>query len=165
MAITPGKPLLPADLYRPMCCVVQQAAQTGWTTGAATAVTFGVGSEVVDTDSLHNESSNTSRIVIGGKLGWWQISGNFCPATNAAATSLRSILYLNGVAINGSFGGATGASSFLGVPTPAITVRATSATDYVELYGLVVAASGTLGTSISAPYVASSLTAIYLRDA
>jgi hypothetical protein len=146
-----------------MCHLVQQTAQTGWTSATATAVTFGASSEVIDTEGAHDTGSNTSRIVIGKRLGWWEISGVYCPPSNTATTLVRAIIYKNGVFVPGSFAGLPFASTsaLIGITTPVVPVQATSATDYVELFGYQTAASGTIGTAGLNTYVACSLTAIW----
>jgi hypothetical protein len=157
----------------PLCQVTQQGltAQSGWTSATATAVTFGAGSTVIDTDGIHSESSLTSHLVIGKRLGWWQIDGVYCPASNptgALFSTARAIIYKNGTAVSGSFGGIAGTLNvFLSVPTkPGLLVQATAASDYVELMGYQTA-SGTgnvIGTAVSSPYVASGITARWVRD-
>jgi len=154
--------LLNSQLEPPSCMVVQTTAQTGWTADALTAVTFTTGSTVVDTDGFHSESTNTSRIVIGGKLGWWQINGIFTPLSNGSITRYRSVIGKNGSQVIGSFAGVVKSTgSFDGVSTPTVLVQATLSTDYVELYGAV-GGTGTLGTGVNS-YVTSSLTAIWVR--
>lgn len=157
----------------PICQVTQQGltAQSGWTSATATAVTFGAGSTVIDTDGIHSESSLTSHLVIGKRLGWWQIDGVYCPASNtspATFAAARAIIYKNGTAVSGSFGGIAGALSiFLSVNTkPGLEVQATAASDYIELMGYQTAAgtSPVIGTAVSSPYVASTLTAKWIRD-
>ncbi len=145
----------------PMCHLVQQSAQTGWTTNTLTLITFGSGSEVIDTHDLHDTGTNTGRIVIGKSLGWWAISGTYAAASNAATSIIRAAMYKNGSVINGSFGGlqVSSSSSFYTVQTPVLLVEATSASDYVELYGHQTAGSGTIGTAINSSMVASSFTA------
>jgi hypothetical protein len=154
-----------SERYKPVCNVVQQAAdiQSGWTTATVTAVKFGAGSEVLDTDSAHDVTTNNSRILIGVKLGWWRIGAIYCPASNGATTSVRAVIYKNGSPIPGSFNGLPAANVFVGVPTGEMYVQATSGTDYIELMGYQAAASGTIGTSVSAPYVASSISATWER--
>ncbi len=155
-----------AAMTVPMCHLVQQVAQSGWTTSTPTAVTFGSGSEVIDTDALHDTSTNTSRVVIGKKLGWWEVSGVYCPAgANTATTLVRSMIYKNGNLIAGAFAGIPQSSitAFVAVPTPVILVEATSVTDYVELMGFQTAGSGTIGTAGINIYVASSITAVWQR--
>lgn len=158
---------LEAQLNAPIVHLVQQTAQTGWTSSTSTPVTFGAGSEVVDTFGLHDTSTNTSRITIGGKLGWWQVSGVYAPATNGNSTYLRSSIGLNGSLVAGSTGGILvgSAAGFLAVPSATVLIQATSASDYVELLGYQIAVSGTIGTGVSAPLIVSSLTAAWLRPA
>lgn len=148
----------------PMCVLVQQTAQSGWTADTLTGVTFGTGSTVVDHLSIHSESSNTSRLVIGKKLGWWEVSGIYCPLTNSSSTRWRATIGKNGTAINGTFvGNAPGSSQFEGLKT-SFPVLATLSTDYVELLGLM-GGTGSFGTQVSSPYVACSLSAIWKRPA
>jgi hypothetical protein len=155
-----------SDFPTSMCHLVQAsgAAQTGWTTLVATAITFGAGSEIIDTEALHDTGSNTSRIVIGKRLGWWEVSGLYSPAQNANQLQARAIIYKNGSAINGSYGGfgANAGAVFQGIATPKILVEATVSTDYVELMGLMQAASGTIGTSVNT-YITSSFTAVWRK--
>lgn len=149
----------------PMVHLVQQTAQTGWTTATSTAVTFGTGSTVIDTGSFHSESSNTSRVVIGKQLGWWQIGACYCPQGNSNTTYARGIIYKNGVAnpVNGAFGGQvlSNAAGFVGVAVPVTLVQATASTDYIELYGQQHATSTPIGTAVSSGFVACTLTAIW----
>lgn len=156
-----------SERYTPVCHLIQPSGQTqsGWTNGAATAVTFGTGSTILDTEGAHSESTNISRVVIGKKLGWWKVSGVYCPASgNAAATQYRAVIGKNGTPIPGSFGEPAGATTnFVGVTTPTVLVQATSSSDYVELMGVTVAGSGTIGTSTSSPYVNCSIYAEWTR--
>jgi hypothetical protein len=131
------------------CRVTQSAAQTGWTTGAFTNITFGA--EDYDWGNLFAVGTSATKLMLGqAALGLWLIGGHFVPAGNAGATLLRARYTFNGTAVNGatpSFGNSV--SSILGLamtPTPVIT---TASTDSVELQGLVTAASGTLGTAVS----------------
>lgn len=154
----------------PICQVTQQGltAQSGWTTQVATAITFGAGSTVIDSDSIHSESSLTSHLVIGKRLGWWQVDGVYTPAQNTVGLQHRAIIYKNGTAVSGSYGGYGAQQSpavfFSASTKPGLLVQATAASDYVELYGWMSAASGTIGTAVSSPYVASGLTAKWVRD-
>jgi hypothetical protein len=154
-----------AERQTAMCQLVQQTAQTGWTSGTSTAVTFGASSETVDTGTFHDTGSNTSRIVIGKKLGWWQVGGVYAPATNTASSYIRASIGFNGSVVAGSTGGIliSGAAGFVAVSSGNILVQAVSATDYVELLGYQIAGSGTVGTGISAPLIVSSLTAVWKR--
>ena len=142
---------------RPVFFATQAVAQSAWTSGAFTPITFTT--EVIDRDGQHSTTLQTSRVVIGGTLGWYRVSGVYVPAGNTAATLVRSNLALNGVAINGSYAAhqPTTSGNTLGIPTPVVIVQATTATDYVEINGAVTAASGTLGTAVGGSGATSAL--------
>lgn len=148
---------------RPFLHLVQQSAQTGWTTATDTAVTFGSGSEVIDNTSDHSTSSNTSRVLIGNTLGWYQVSGVYAAPSNTNTTTLRASIGLNGAVYDGSKTSQQ-LTMFSGTPSTAtgtVLIEATSASDYVELLGYQTASAGTLGTGVTAD-IASSLTVIYI---
>jgi hypothetical protein len=147
---------------KPLLHVVQGTAQTGWTTATFNAVTF-TAADILDRDAQHSTSSNTSRVVIGTTLGWYKVTGTYGAAANSAATLLRASLGLNGTRIGGGMSTMSPASSAsaLSVTTPTLLVQSTASGDYVELFGYVVAGSGTLGTSVSSDF-ASSLTVEYV---
>ncbi|GIF16542.1 hypothetical protein [Actinoplanes teichomyceticus] len=152
-----------ATAARPVCYLVQQVAQTGWTSAATVPITWSSGSEVIDTLGIHDETTNNSRLVIGKRLGWWLISGVYCPASNGQATYVRAMITKNGSVIPGAWGGQvlTSATGYVGVTTGGHLVQATSATDYVELWGQQFASTGIIGTSISTMPVVSSVTAVW----
>lgn len=146
-----------------MCELVQQTAQTGWATGAAVPLTFlGGGSEVVDTGAFHEIAGPVSRITIGKKLGWWEVSGVYVPLNSTNSQSVRAYLQKNGTPIPGTFAGFLyGASTtIVAVTVPRFLVQATVATDYVEIVGQQNLSTGTGGTVVSAP-ASSSFTAVW----
>lgn len=160
---------LAADLedamLQPMCQLVQQVAQTGWTSSTNTAVTFGASSEVIDTGAFHDTATNNTRITIGLKLGWWLVSGLYCPTSNNATTTARALVAKNGTPVPGGFASQSlsATTALVGVATPAVLVEATVSTDYIELFGYQAAASGTLGTAINSGFVACALSAVWQR--
>ena len=144
---------------RPILHLVQQSAQTGWTTTTYTAVTFGTSSETVDRDAAHSTSSNTSRVVIGNTLGWYRVSGIYCSPGNTNTIAIGAAIYLNGSAVMGSAVRhyQSSSSNTFTAEVPPILIQATSSSDYVELMGYQNASAGTIGTNVSSP-MASSLT-------
>ena len=141
---------------RPVFYASQAVVQSGWTTATFTAITFTT--EVIDRDGQHSTTVNTSRVVIGGTLGFYRVSGCFCAAQNSAATVLRSAIFLNGAGYPGGVSSmvpATGTSNTMAIATPTVIIQATAATDYVEVMGFVTAASGTLGTLSSGGFSSS----------
>lgn len=153
-------------LGAPICQLVQQsgATQSGWTSATNNAITFGVGSETVDTHNAHDTGSNTSRIVIGVKLGWWLVEGVYVSPGNSATTTVRAMIAKNGSVVVGSCQAIQPASTTVinALSTRSVLVEATSASDYVEVHGYQIAASGTIGTGFLA-YLASSLSATWQR--
>lgn len=151
----------------PLCYLVQQpgGTQTGWATVTPTAITFGSGSTQIDSDGIHSESSNTSRLVIGNKLGWWEVNGLFVPAGNAGNSESRALFYKNGSYISGSAAGweHPADSHLYGIPTPVIEVEATASGDYVELMGYMTASATPRGTGLST-YLACSVRAKWIRE-
>ncbi len=142
---------------RPVAFMVQTVAQTGWTSATFTAVTFTT--EAIDRDGQHSTTVNTSRVTIGGTLGWYRVSGLYAAAANGVATLVRTAIGFNGTNVNGSYSAQSPSSAavVLGVPTGTVLVQATAATDYVELLGAMTAASGTIGTAVAGSGSASSL--------
>lgn len=139
---------------RPLFYAEQTVSQT-LTTNIDTPITFTT--EVLDRDGQHSTTTNTSRVVIGNTLGWYRVSGCVVYQANSAATNFRAIISKNGTRVGGSFAGILNASTsaVCGVSTGSVLVQATTSTDYVELIGLMTAASGTLATSGTAGALSS----------
>lgn len=135
-------------LLQHACRLTQGTAQTGQTSGSYFSLTFG--SEDFDTETLHDTVTNPSRIIIGKRLGLWLVGGSFAAASNAAASNVRVRVTMNGSAVNGNlFSDPAPAASALAMPFVVVPIIASVATDYVELQGLVTAASGTIGSQIN----------------
>lgn len=144
---------------KPVAHVTQDAAQSAFAASTWTSITFP--SEVVDLDSQHSTSSNTSRVLIGNTLGYYLVCGVVCWATNNTGNSRRSRIALNGSPVLGSFGKAyVGDGAVVTSVTPMVVVQSTVSTDYVELQGYHDAGSS-IGT-VSTSEARSSLTVVYL---
>lgn len=144
----------------PMVSLVQTAGVTGWTSATYTAVAFGSSSEELDTYGMHDEVTSNSRVVIGLELGYYEVSGVVAFVGNTATTLVRAGIFLNGSLVSGTVQSIAPASTSnaLAVATARKIIRATSATDYVELVGWQTAASGTIGTLVSGVSFCSSFT-------
>ena len=131
---------------RPLFYAEQTVSQT-LTSNIELPITFTT--EAIDRDGQHSTSTNTSRVVIGNTLGWYRVSGCVVYQANANATNFRAIISKNGTRVSGSFAGILNntTNAVCGVATGTVFVQATLSTDYVELVGLMTAASGTLATS------------------
>nr|WP_221374413.1 hypothetical protein [Actinoplanes polyasparticus] len=154
--------LVTLTLQRPLVRLIQQAAQSIPNT-ADTALTFGAGSEDIDTHGFHDTSSNTSRVTptVAGYyqlygVVWWGNADNL-------------ISYHAGIGKNGSV---AARQRTLLVGTTAATTRSINAaaiiaangtTDYFELFaqqGRAVSAS--LSTNVGGTF-SSMFECMYLR--
>jgi hypothetical protein len=133
--------------------LTQGTAQVaGNTSGSYFTLTFGTEDFDLGGLALHDIVTNTSRIVIGKKLGLWLVGGTFAAVSNAAATNIRARITLNGSAVNGNLvsdpapAGTGGPLAMYSVVQP---ILATVSTDYVELQGLMTAATGSIGSQVN----------------
>lgn len=154
------------DDTSPRVFITQGGAQTGWTSATFNAITFG-SPDVLDTHDMHNPSGPQTRVIIGKRLGWYRVSGSYHAASNTATAQIRAAIAKNGTRLAGSEDvrnqSIPASSGFSSAQTPAVMVQATTATDYVELLGYQIAASGTIGTNIASPDLISSLTVEFMR--
>lgn len=141
----------------PVCFVKQTVAQS-IPNNALTALTFDT--EILDTDNLHSTASNTSRVVIGGTLGWWRVTGHYLNNVNVSGTRVGVAVALNGTTQTPEplfFAAGTAATSAV-VTT---LVQATASTDYVELQAF--QASGSAQSTGSGAPFQSTLLVEYVR--
>lgn len=142
-------------LGKPIFFAVQTVAQT-LTIGGANAITFST--EVVDRDSGHSTTTNTSRYT-AATAGWYRVNGVVAFSSVASGTYREARIGKNGTAIDGSairFRATTIPSGILPVASASILVYLNGSTDYVELYSSNDSAVA-ISTAISTP-LASSLT-------
>jgi hypothetical protein len=104
MSIVAGAKVDAGDLTPRYCFAYQSVAQS-IPTGVVTFTGITMTTDHVDTDSIHDTVSNTSRFVIGLKLGWWEISG--CVAYAAVASGAVSETRRAGIVMNGAAGPVT----------------------------------------------------------
>lgn len=97
-----------------------------------TALTFGAGSEDIDTDNYHDTASNTSRIT-PTVAGYYELRGYYVTGSNAGTIS-ASIAKTGTRVPSGDAQGTTAASA-RGVGASAI-LTANGSTDYFELHAL-----------------------------
>ncbi len=150
---------------KPITVLVAQVDQTGWSSATYTAVEFGAGSEVLDTDTQHSTSSNTSRVTIGDTLGYYRLTGVVTFNGLTTTTLVRAGFALNGSMIAGSISSMAplSSSSALSVVAHSTIVEATSSSDYVELMGWQTASGTPRGPIVSGGNFASSFTVEYIK--
>jgi hypothetical protein len=101
---------------------------------ANSAITFGAGSEEIDTHGFHDTAVNTSRIT-PNKPGRYRAVGTVNVASSGAVTILTAFIGKNAVAVQPFARTKPGTA----VTTTSVTVSAivemNGTTDFVELYG------------------------------
>lgn len=148
---------------RPIVRLIQQVAQA-MATGADVNVTFGAGSEEVDTHDFHDVSTNTSRIT--PKVpGWYRLTGT----VHFAATTTMTNYWAN-IAKNGTIQAprmrvvlpATATTALVRALTVTMLLSANGSTDYFELIGQQ-NSGGSINTSVGAG-TASVFECEYIRS-
>lgn len=124
-----------ADILRPPAVkLVQQAAQP-MTSGAATAMTFGAGSEEYDYPGLHDVATNTTRITVT-KAGRWEFKGTVQIANTTAVVSMSAHIAKNGAAQQPAFPRVRHSGAGSTVAAFASTTLEMAVGDYAELIGV-----------------------------
>ncbi len=121
-------------IRKPIVRLIQQVAQS-MTSGTAAALTFGTGSEDIDTHGFHDVSVNNTRIT-PTIAGYYRLSGCF---SMSSATYTQS---LAGFRKNGSnvsplttLRPDAASASANSTPATAVTLTANGSTDYFEFIG------------------------------
>lgn len=126
-----GDIIYASDFERPFCRLVQATSQTIGTSD--TALTFGTGSEANDAWSLHDETTNNTRITVN-KSGLWLVKGTVFVASNTSLTTLTATIGVNGGVIparSRSKPAATAAT----MSQEVVEMVFISSGDYLELFG------------------------------
>lgn len=161
-------------LQRPMCHLVQQAAQS-MAHNVTNPITFGVGSEVIDYTPapFHDTGSNTSRI-LPTIAGWYEVSGKVCFGADTNYRILDAWLRTNGSSMVAGSSGRINLPFFSGtnsttsavqtVHTGVHEIQFDGVDDYVELLGVQTqdGGSGDPQTAASGQF-ASTLTVKFMR--
>ena len=154
--------LAAASLSRPLVRLVAQSAQS-IPNSADTAITFGAGSEDIDTHGFHDTSVNISRIT-PSVAGYYQLSGNVWYVSDADVISYYAMIAKNG---------SPASRSRVVLPSTATTgsrsinafavLPANGTTDYFELLtNQTQAAVAALSTSATGTFT-SVLECVFLR--
>lgn len=148
---------------RPICRLAQQTGQTGNATGTTLTLTFGTGSETVDTDGMHSESVNNTRIT-PVKPGWYRVVVQPILAFNANITGCHSAALKNGVVQQRSGNHRPNNTSINAGAMPLeVWMTANGTTDYFEAAVQAATSSGTWDTNAAAGSQ-STFMVEFLRD-
>lgn len=116
----------------PVVRLVQQAAQTGIATGVDTVLTFGAGSEEIDTHGFHSETTNPSRIT-PNKPGIYEFTVKPVYAASSTIQSMNTFLRKNGGTYERSGNLKPASIGVNQASTPlTVLVAANGTTDYFE---------------------------------
>lgn len=122
-----------ADAIRPpLVRLVQQAAQS-LTSGVAAAITFGAGSEEIDTHNFHDTVTNNTRIT-PTKAGYYRLTGQVNIVAGTALVQILGLLRKNGANVDPLMPWRPDAASnaaTCAIVTAMVSMNGT--TDYVEL--------------------------------
>jgi len=129
-------------------------------TGTTTFTPITLQDETLDTGNQHSTASLTSRVNIGTKLGWYEVSGSVAFG-NASAVPATSDTRRAGILLNGATSPLPPTqiihpypkadAGLVSVTIPPLLVQATASGDYIEL-GAAHNASGTISTVVSGGY-------------
>jgi hypothetical protein len=123
-----------ADAIRPpITRLVQQAVQS-LANATNAAITFGAGSEEIDTHSFHDTAVNTSRIT-PTKPGRYRAVGTVNVASSGAVTILTAFIGKNGLAVQPFARSKPGTAATTTAAAVSAIVEMNGTTDYVELWG------------------------------
>lgn len=135
MAVAVGDDILAAHLNmllnKPIVKLSQQTAQSIPNGGAGTAVTFGAGSEEMDTHNYHDTVTNISRVT-PQIAGYYECAGTYSTSASAP-TAMTAVIAVNGTAIPPLIRNTPGTSSQAKSMAVYATALLNGTTDYVEL--------------------------------
>jgi hypothetical protein len=157
--------LIALTLNRPLVRLQQQAAQSIPST-TDTAITFGAGSEDIDTHGFHDTSTNTSRVT-PTVAGYYQVSGNVWWGNTGTLKSYHAAIARNGSVVARNrvlLPNATVVTDSTTRSHSAFAILSANGTsDYFELVGQQqLQSAASLSTSASGSF-SSTLEVIYLR--
>lgn len=121
------------SMDNPICKLIQQVAQTGLLTGSDTVLTFGSGSEDIDTHNFHDSIGAPTRVT-PNIPGYYGLTVKPVLAFNTTTTALGSFFRKNGTIVERSGNTKPNATNNVNVtPGNATTILpANGSTDYFE---------------------------------
>jgi hypothetical protein len=155
--------LVTLTLQRPLVRLIQQAAQSIANT-ADVPLTFGAGSEDIDTHGFHDTSTNNTRIT-PTVPGYYQLNGNVWWSNDGDVVSYHSAIARNGsvVARNRILLGTSTALTSTRSHLVTAILSANGSGDYFELIGQQTQnVTGSLSTNAAGSF-SSTFECIYLR--
>jgi hypothetical protein len=144
---------------KPLVRVVQQTVQS-IANSTTVALTFGAGSEEIDTDGWHDTSVNTSRIT-PLKAGYVRLTGTVFFPTTTTITVLRACIGKNGTILSPYKAEKPSTTSQVVSAQISMLQQCNGSTDYFELFAL--QSSGAAVNTSTGAGVSSVLELEFLR--
>jgi hypothetical protein len=119
-----------ADAIRPPIVRLIQAAAQSIPNVTTTALTFGAGSEDIDTHNFHDTATNPSRVT-PTKAGYYQVTVTYAASSNTA-TQLYAVVMKNGASIQPLVRQTPAATAAAKSVQATAIVSMNGTTDYVE---------------------------------
>lgn len=116
-----------------ICRLIQQTAQA-LADNTAVAITFGSGSEDIDTDNWHSTTVNNTRITPDVE-GYYEVSGGLSFEAETTPVSATAYARKNGTTNIPPAPRQVGAAITFVLPLTKVTVAMNGTTDYLELIG------------------------------
>lgn len=117
---------------RPLVVLVQATVQS-ISDATDTAITFGTGSEEIDTHGFHSDTTNTSRVT-PTVAGYYRVFGKFHIGARADFSTITAFVFKNGGVVTRERVGPN-ATALSRTVTVTKILSLNGSTDYVELYG------------------------------
>lgn len=148
-----------ASTLAPIVRLIQQAGGTqSLVTATQTALTFGAGSEDIDTDNFHDTASNTSRIT-PTVAGYYELSSVYASSSHAGTMAVT--IAKNGTRVASGSQESTTTSNFRAVVTGPVYQTANGSTDFFETFAI--QSSGGPISTLSSGALASVFQCKFLR--
>lgn len=147
---------------KPIARAVQQAAQTGLTSGATVSLTFGTGSNVVVSGINHSESVNNTRFV-PQRAGWYRVVVKGAVAFGTNHQTLNAAVLKNGTVVDRSGNHKPNASDTNAGVHLETWVTCNGTTDYVEAALSMATSTGTWATNVTTN-TQSAIMVEFMRD-
>jgi hypothetical protein len=159
LGVSGGRPLVTTPLTR----LVQQTSQTGLASGATVSLTFGVGSEVIDSNNFHDTSVNNTRVT-PNRPGWYRVVVKGVAEFNSAIISQNVAVLKNGSVTDRSGNHRPNTQNINSGTILESWVDCNGSTDYIE-GGMSCATTGAVTWNTNAAAATqSTLTVEWVRD-
>jgi hypothetical protein len=159
LGVSGGRPPVTIPLTR----LVQQASQTGLASGATVSLTFGAGSEVIDSDNFHDTSVNNTRVT-PNRPGWYRVVVKGVAEFNSAIISQNVAVLKNGSVTDRSGNHRPNAQNINSGTILESWVDCNGSTDYIEGAMSCATTGAVTWNTNAAAATQSTLTVEWVRD-